>query len=75
MTKILIPIMLTILMIGCSSDKEPLVIVQNEPSTKTEETIKAVETTKTSVELTEFDRCLLTVGMQDCSGIINLDSC
>ncbi|WP_201576375.1 hypothetical protein [Psychrobacter immobilis] len=65
MTKILIPMILTILMVGCSSDKEPLVIVQNEPSAKTKETIKAVETTKTSVELTEFDRCLLTVGIQD----------
>lgn len=52
MIKILAPIMLSILMMGCSSDKEPLTVTQEE-------------TIKESGELTEFDRCLLKVGMQD----------
>lgn len=56
MIKILVPIMLATLIMGCSSDKEPLITAQKE-----EETIKK------SVELTKLDRCLLKVGMQDSS--------
>lgn len=53
MVKILVPIALSILIMGCSSDKEPQIAAQKE------------EATKKSVELTKLDRCLLKVGMQD----------
>tara|TARA_R110002020_G_scaffold283918_1_gene499527 strand:+ start:626 stop:1528 length:903 start_codon:yes stop_codon:yes gene_type:complete len=52
MIKILVPIMLSIVMIGCNSEKEPPTVVQKE-------------TTEKSSELTKLDRCLLKVGMQD----------
>lgn len=44
--------MLSVLIMGCSSDKEPLIVVQEETSKKTS-------------ELTKLDKCLLKVGMQD----------
>lgn len=52
MTKILILTMLSVLIIGCSSDKEALIVVQEE-------------TSKKASELTKLDKCLLKVGMQD----------
>lgn len=52
MIKILMLTMLSILIMGCSSDKEPLIVVQEE-------------TSKKASELTKLDKCLLKVGMQD----------
>lgn len=52
MIKILAPMVLSILIMSCSSDKEPLAVTQEE-------------ITKKSDELTALDRCLLKVGMQN----------
>ncbi len=57
MVKILVPIALSILIIGCSSDKEPLAEVKEESSVVKEETVSKPG------ELTELDKCLSRVGM------------
>lgn len=57
MVKILVPIALSILIIGCSSDKEPSVEVKEESSVVQEENVSKPG------ELTELDKCLSRVGM------------
>lgn len=57
MIKILVPIALSILVIGCSSDKEPLAEVKEENSVVQEENVSKPG------ELTELDKCLSRVGM------------
>ena len=57
MIKILVPIALSILVIGCSSDKEPSAEVKEEDSVVQEESASKPG------ELTELDKCLSRVGM------------
>lgn len=58
MIKILAPIALSILIIGCSSDKEPITPVKEEDNIVVQE-----ETVSKPGELTELDKCLSRVGM------------
>ncbi|MGP4972286.1 hypothetical protein ACTXIP_01390 [Psychrobacter alimentarius] len=64
MIKILAPIVLSILIMSCSSDKEPSTVAQEE-ITKESSTVDQEKSTKETGELTALDKCLLKVGMQD----------